>query len=195
VVHPSLPVKSVRDLIALARARPGDLNYSAGTPGGSSTLAGALLKSMAGINIVAIPYTGNGPALTAAMSGEVQMTILDAGTVTPLVKSGRLNALAVTSATPSALAPGLPTLAASGVPGYEAIGMTSVFAPARTPPAIIARLNQEIVRFLGRPEVRERFLNAGSEIVASSPEQLTATMKNDMAKWAKVVREAGLRAN
>ena len=194
-VHPSLPAKSIKELIALAKARPGELNYAATTPGGSISLSTALFRSLAGINIQAIPYTGNGPALTAVVSGEVQLIIVDAGATAPHEKAGRLRALAVTSAAPSALAPGLPTVAASGVLGYEATGMTVMFAPAKTPAAIIARLNQEIVRFLNRAEVKERFLNTGAEIVASSPEQFAAAVKSDIAKWEKVIKDLGLKVN
>ncbi len=194
-VHPSLPVKSIKEFIALAKARPGEINYAATTPGGSVSLSAALLRSQAGINIQAVPYTGNGPALTAVVSGEVQMLVIDAGVTAPHVKAGRLRALAVTSAEPSALAPGLPSVAASGVPGYEAIGMTVIFAPAKTPAAIITRLNQELVRFLTRPEVKERFLNSGAEIVASSPEQFAVTIKSDTARWDKVIKDLGLKVN
>lgn len=193
VVHPSVPVKSVKELIALAKAKPGELNYSTGTPGGSTTLSGALLKSMAGVNMVAIPYSG--PLIAPVVSGEVHFTILEPSVVTPHVKSGRLRALAVTSAEPSALAPGLPTVSATGVPGYESVGMTAIFAPAKTPAAIIARLNQEIVRFLNRAEVKEQFLNRGSEVVASTSDQFAATMRSDIAKWAKVIKEAGIKGN
>ena len=194
-VHPSVPVKSVKELIALAKAKPGQLNYSATSPGGSVSLSGALLKSMAGINIVAVPYTGNGPALTGLLSGETQLMVLEVGLIMPHVKSGKLKALGVTSAEPSALAPGMPTVAATGLAGYEAVGMTVMFVPAKTPPAIIARLNQEVVRFLNRPEVKERFLNAGSEVVASTPEQFAATMKADFARWEKVIKDLGLKVN
>ena len=192
--HPSVPAKSVRELIDLAKAQPGVLNYSTGTPGGSATLAGALLRSMAGINVVAIPYAGNGPILTAVMSGEVHYTFLDPGMVLPHVKSGRLRALAVTSATRSALAPDLPPVAAA-LPGYEAVGMTVMFVPAKTPAALIERLNQEIVRFLSGPQVRERFLKAGLEVVASSADELAATLRADTAKWARVIKDAGIKVN
>ena len=193
-VHPSVPVKSIKELIALAKARPGELNYSATTPGGSVSLSSALFKSMAGVNIVAVPYTGNGPALTGLISGETQMIVLEVGLIMPHVKAGKLRALGVTSAEPSALAPGLPTVA-SGLPGYESVGMTEMFAPAKTPSAIINRVNQEVVRFLNRPEVKQQFLNNGSEIVASSPEQFGAAMKADVTRWEKVIKDSGLKAN
>ena len=194
-MHPSLPVKSVKELIALAKARPGALNYSSASTGSSTHLAGELFKFMAGVNIVHVAYKGTAPQISALISGEVQLTIVEEGSVEPHVKSGRLRALAVTSAEPSALAPGLPTVAASGLPGYEATGMIGIWAPAKTPGAIINRLNQEILRFLNLPEVKERFLNGGEEIVGSSPEQLAATIKSDGAKWGKVIKEAGIRAD
>jgi tripartite-type tricarboxylate transporter receptor subunit TctC len=193
VVHPSLPVKSVKELIDLAKARPGELNYSVGTPGGSTTLSGALLKSMTGVNMAGIPYSG--PLITPVVSGEVHFTILEPGVVMPHVKSGRLRALAVTSAQPSALVPGMPTVSASGVPGYESVGMTGIFAPAKTPAAIVSRLNQEVVRFLSRPEIKEQFLHRGAEVVASTSEQFASVMKSDIEKWGKVIRDAGIKVN
>ena len=195
IVHPSLPVKSIKELIALAKARPGALNYGSGATGGSTHLGVELFKSMAGVNIVRIQYKGSGPVIPALIGGEVQLTIQDVGNVVPQMKSGKVRALAVTSAEPSALAPGLPTVAASGLPGFEAIGQTGIFAPAKTPAAIIKRLNQEIVRFLNRADVKERFLAFGEEVVASSPEQLAATIKSDVAKWGKLIKDAGIKVN
>ena len=192
-VHPSLPVKSVRELIALAKTRPGELNYSSSIAGGSGHLAGELFRSMAGVNIVHVPYKGTAASITALISGEVQLTITDAGLMTPHVKSGKLRALAVTSAEPSALVPGLPTEAASGLPGYEAVGRTGIWAPAKTPAAIIERLNQEIVRVLNLPDVKERFFNAGVEPVGSSPEQFAAIVKADIAKLGKLIKDAGIK--
>jgi tripartite-type tricarboxylate transporter receptor subunit TctC len=193
IVHPSLPVKSIKDLIALAKEKPGQLNYGSGATGGSTHLGVELLKSMAGVNIVRIQYKGSGPVIPALIGGEVQMSIQDVGNVVPQMKSGKLRALAVTSAEPSALAPGLPTVSASGLPGFEAIGQTGIFAPAKTPAAVINRLNREIVRFLSRADVKERFLNFGEEVVASSPEQLAAIIKSDLAKWGKVIKDAGIK--
>ena len=194
-VHPSVPVKSVKELITLAKSRPGELNYSSGSIGGPAHLASELLRHMAGINIVHIPYSGTAPAITAIISGEVQVTIFDSGIVSPHAKSGKLRALAVTSAEPSALTPGLPTVAASGLPGYEMTGMTGIWAPAKTPVSIINRLNQEIVRVLNLPDVRARFLSAEAEIVANSPEQFAAIIKSDTAKISKVIKDAGIKVN
>ena len=192
-VHPSLPVKSVKELIALANARPGELNYAGGSTGGTTHLAGALLTSVAGVNIVNVPYKGTAPAVAALLSGEVQLAINEAGLITPHVASGKVRALAVTSATPSALVPSLPTVATSGLPGYEWIGMTHLLAPAKTTAAIINRLNQEIVRFINVPEVKERFLKAGSEVVGNSPQEFAAIIKADMVKITKVIKDAGIK--
>ena len=193
VVHPSLRVRSVKELITLAKSRPGELNNSAGSTGGTVHLASELFKSMAGVNVVGIPYKGTAPAIGALLSGEVQMTINEVGLIAPHLKSGRMKALAVTSATPSALVPGLPTVSATGIPGYEWVGMTHFLAPAKTPAAIINRLNQEIVRVLHRTEVKERYLSAGVEAVGNSPEEFSAIIKSDMAKVSKVTKIAGIK--
>ncbi len=192
VVHPSMPVKSVKDLIAVARARPGQLNYGSGAPGGSNHLGAILFNYMAGVNIVRIPYKGSGPAMIALMSGEVQVMFPSAGGVASHIKSGRLRALAVGSAEPSALAPGVPTLAASGVPGYVSEAIHALFAPAGTPQAIIARLNREVRRYLETAEAKEMFLKGGIEAFGSTPEELTATMKSEIANIGKVLKAAGI---
>jgi tripartite-type tricarboxylate transporter receptor subunit TctC len=195
VVHPSLPVKSVKELIALAKARPGELNWASSSSGSSGHLAGELFKSMADINIVRIAYKGTSFSLIALIAGEVQLQFSSPLPLAGHIKSGRLRALAVTSAEPSPLAPGMPTVAASGLPGYEAIGLTAVFAPAKTPTAIIQRLNQEIVQVLGRADTKEKLFNAGSEVVGSSPEQAAAIVKSDLARWGKVIKDAGIKAD
>jgi tripartite-type tricarboxylate transporter receptor subunit TctC len=193
VVHPSLPVKSVRELISLARARPGELNYAAGTVGSSPQLAAELFKFMAGVKIVRVAYKGTASSLTALFSGEVQLLFPSAALVASHIKSGRLRALAVTTAQPSALVPGLPTVAASGLPGYEAVAIYGVFAPAKTPATIINYLNQEIVRVLNKPDVKRRFFNSGTEVVGSSPEQFADAIKSEMARMGKVFRDSGVR--
>ena len=193
VVHASLPVNSVRELIALAKTRPGNLNYGSGPSGASSHLAPELFKSMAGIDIVRVAYKGTGPALNALIADQVQLMFASPALAMPHVKSGRLKALAVTSAQSSVLLPELPAIADSGLPGYESVAMVAVFAPARTPDAIIKRLNQESVRFLNSPEAKQRFLNAGAETVGSSPAELTATLKSEMTRIGKVIRNAGIR--
>ena len=192
-VHPSLPVKSVRELIALAKARPGELNYGSGIPGASNHLAAELFKAMANIKMVRIPYKGTGPAMVALMAGEVQVFFPAAGSAMTHVKSGKIRGLGVGSAEPSALASGLPTIAASGLPGYESGIISATFAPAKTPAAIITRLNHEIVRVLNRPDVKERIFNTGFETIGSSPEQLAAKIRSEMSSMGKVIKDAGIR--
>ena len=194
VVHPSMPVKSVRQLIAMAKSRPGELNVSVGGTGSSNYLAALLFNHMAGVNIVRIPYKGTGPAMTAVMSGEVHAMFASAGGAAPHVKSGRLRAIAVGSARPSALAPGLPTIADSGLPGYVSEALHAMFAPARTPPAIVARLNQEVVRYLQSAEAKDIFLKAGIEAAPGSPEELRAIMKSEIANIGMVLKAAGVGA-
>jgi tripartite-type tricarboxylate transporter receptor subunit TctC len=193
VVHPSLPVKSVRDLIALAKARPGVLNYSSAAIGTATHLAAELFKAMARVNIVSVPYKGGAGAVTALIAGDVDMAFTVGVAVMPFIKSGRLKALAVTTLKPSALVPGLPTVSES-VPGYESGATAAIFAPAGTPSAIIARLNREIVRTLNAPDIREKFINGGSEVVGNAPNELAATVRSDMAKWGKIIKDANIRA-
>ena len=194
-VHPSLPVKSVKDLIVLARARPGVLNFGSGSVGSAGHLAGELFKSMAGVDIVRVTYKGTGLILNSLLAGELQLSFPTAGAVAPHIKSGRLRGLAVTSAQPSALFPELPTAAATGLPGYESGASYGIYAPAKTPETIINRLNQEIARVLNRAEVKEKLSMAGSEIVASAPERLAATMKSEMVRMGKVIKDAGIKAD
>lgn len=193
LVHPSLPVNSVAALIALAKSRPGELNEAGIGSGNATHMASELFKSMTHVNILRVPYKGGGPALLALVSGEMQLTFSVAGAALPYVKSGSLRALAITSAQPSPLIPELPTMAASGLPGFEAESLYGFFAPANTPATIINRLNQETVRFLTMAETKKRFLNAGLETVGGSPEQLVATVKSDMARWGKLIKDAGIR--
>ena len=194
VAHPSVPAKSVKELIALAKTKPGTINYGSSGTGGLSHLSGALLASLAGINITHIPYKGGAPALTDVIGGQIQMlfsTILQSHAH---IKAGRLRALAVTTAKRSAGAPELPTMQEAGVPGYEVAGWYGMLAPAKTPQAIIAKLNREIVQILRTPEMRERLSADGSEPVGSTPEQFGAHIKSEVEKWNKVVKEAGIRA-
>jgi tripartite-type tricarboxylate transporter receptor subunit TctC len=196
LIYPALPVASVKDLIALAKTKPGELSYASAGSGTTAQLAAELFKSMAGgLNIVHVPYKGAGAAMTDLLSGQVHLSFVVAASAMPHMKSGRLKALAVTTAEPSALVPGLPTVAASGLPGYESVLTIGAFAPARTPAAIISRLNQEMVRALNAPEVKEKLFNTGAEAVGTSPEQLTAAGQSDMARWGKVIRDAGIRSN
>ncbi len=193
VVHPALPVKSVKELIALAKARPGQINYASGTIGSSNHLAAELFKSMAHVNIVRVGYKGTSPAINAVIGGELQLMFPDLGVASGHVKSGRLRALAITSAQPSPLAPGVPTLAASGVPGYSSEILLGMFAPAGTPMPVIERLQQEIARVLNSGQVKEKLYSVGVEPVGSSPQQFGATVRAEVAKWSKVVKEANIR--
>jgi len=192
-VHPSLPVESVKDLVALARSKPGELNYASGSTGAPTHLAAELFKAMAGVDIVRIPYKGTGPAINALLGGQVQVMFVSTTSVAPHVKVGKLKALAVCTAQPSVLAPGLPTVTAAGLPGYEATSLFGMFAPANTPAALINRLNREIVQALNRAEVKERLSSAGVETIGSSPAELAATMKSEMARWGKLIKSAGIR--
>ncbi len=193
VVTPTFAATSVKELIALAKAKPGSLNYASTAPGSAIHLAAELFKSMAGVNIVRISYKGTGQAINDVIAGQVQMMFPNAASATQMIKTGRLKALAVTSAKPSALFPDLPTIAASGVPGYESGSAFGMFAPAKTPAAIIKRLNMETVRALNVPDIKEKFLRASNEVIGGTPEQLTATIKSETARVGKVVKEAGIR--
>ena len=191
VINPAVPAKTVAELINLAKATPGQLNYGSASTGGPPHLSGELFKTMASINIVRIPYKGTGQALNALIGKEVQLMFPNAGSAMPYVKAGRLRALAVTSAQASALVPGLPTVAAT-LPGYESVAIQGIFAPAKTPVTLINRLNREIVQVLNRAEVKEILFKAATETLGSSPQQLAATIKVEMAKWGKVIKDAGI---
>ena len=193
VVHPSLPVKSVKDLVALAKAKPGQLNYSTTGVGSSFHLASEIFKALAGVDIVHVAYKGTAPSILALIAGEVQLQFGPPSSLIGQVNAGKLRALAVTSTQRSALFPDLPTVGASGLPGYEAVGITGVFAPAKVPVPIINRLNSEIVQYLGRAEVRKLFLERDSEVVGSSPAQLAAAVEDEMNRSAKVIKALGLR--
>ncbi len=192
VVHPSVPAKSVEELIALAKAKPGELNYGTGGPGSSNHLSAELFKSMTGVNLVLINYKGTGASITGLLGGEVQVMFAGLGPAAPHIKSGKLRALAVTTAQPSALTPGLPPIA-TFLPGYESTVLTGMFAPARTPATIINRLNHEVVQMLNRPEVKERLFGLGIEGIGNSPAEFAAIIKADMARMGKVIRDAGIR--
>lgn len=193
VVHPSLPVKSIRELIALARKRPGDLNYSSGTTGVSTHLAGELFNILARVDIVRVPYKGGGPSMNALIAGETQVSFPNAGTVSPHIPPGRVRALAVSTPRPSSLFPDLPTVASAGVPGYEWIAMIGFFAPAKTPLAIVELLNRELVRALKQPESDERLRLSGIEVSGNTPSEFAALVKVDIARTAKLMRDAGIK--
>ncbi len=184
---------TVKELIALARANPGKLNYGSGGSGSISHLAPELFNAMAGVKLTRIPYKGAGPAVIALTAGEVQVIIGSAGSLAAQVHSGRIRALAVTSAQRSPQFPDLPTVAASGVPGYEAVQTLGILARAGTPGAIVQRLNQEIARVLNRPEAKEKLLKAGLDVVADSPQEFAAMIRGEIARMGKVIREAGIK--
>ena len=193
VVHPSFAAKSIKDLIAMARARPGEINYASGSPGSSPHLAAEWFKVMAGVDIMRINYTGSGTAIADVIGGQVPLMFPAAGTVTGHVKAGRMRALAITSQQPSALVPGVPTVAATGLPGYEYLSLSGAFAPANTPRALVIRMNQEIVRVLARADVKERYFNAGLDTVGGTPEQCETTVKGEMTRLGKMIRDLGIR--
>jgi tripartite-type tricarboxylate transporter receptor subunit TctC len=195
VVHPSLPVKSVSDLITLAKSHPGELNYSYAGQGGGLQLAGELFKSMGKLNIQSVNYKGAAAALDALVSGEVQVMFADATAITPFAKSGKLRALAVTSAEPSPLYPGLPPIAEAGMPGYERAGFDGIWAPAGTPTAIVTRLNQEIVRLLKTADAKEKLFNVGAEAYGTTPEEADSRVKAEMVRSTKLIKDAGIRVN
>lgn len=192
VVHPSLSVKSVRELIALSRSRPGELNYAAGSLGAAPHLAAELFKSMAKLNIVRVAYKGTGGSLIGILSGEVGLMFPTAGSVTPYIKAGKLRALAVTSLQPTPLAPGLPLLSES-LPGYESVSLNGMLAPARTPEAIIRQVNAEVARVMTRADIKEKLVAAGTDAMSTTPEEFAAVIQADMAKWGRLIREAGIR--
>ena len=194
-ISPSLPAKSVGELVALAKSRAEPLTFSSGSTGGSSHLAGELFNTMAGIHMVHIPYRGTGEAVTAVLGGVVSMAFLDVPTMLPHIKSGRLRGIAVTSTKRSSVAPELPTIAESGFPGFESGLWYGVVAPARTPPEIIARLNAELVKITQSPEMRETLRAEGAESVGSTPEAFSELIRREIVRWAKVIRDAHIKTN
>jgi tripartite-type tricarboxylate transporter receptor subunit TctC len=195
VVPNALPVKTVKELIALARRRPGELNYGSGAAGSSNHLSAELFNAMAKVDIPRINYKNPSQAVTDLISGQIQLLFYNASTVIPHVQSGKLRGLAVTSAKPSALAPQFQTMAQAGLPGYEAVATFGLFGPAGLPASVVATLNAEVVRFLHRPETREKFMAAGSETIGSTPEELAALLRSDVARFGKLIKDTNLRAD
>ena len=191
--HPSLPANNVQELVALAKSRPGTINYASTGPGSTHHLSIELLKLRGGINLVHVPYKGAGQALPDLISGQVQLMQLGIPQTLPHLKSGRVKALGVGSARRLAVLPDVPTVAEQGFPGYEANNSWCLYAPAGTPKDVIARLHAEVVRIVTLADVRERFAASGLEPVGSTPEQLNARMREDRARWEKLIREAGIR--
>jgi tripartite-type tricarboxylate transporter receptor subunit TctC len=191
-VHPSLPVTSVKDLIKLAKDKPGEINYASSGNGGPPHLAAELFKSMANVDIVHVPYKGGPPAITAVLAGETSLTFGTMLTTLPSVKSGRLRPLAATGSKRASILPNVPTVAEAGVAGYEAVAWYGVLAPAGTPRQIIERLNMEISRILKTSEIHSRLSAEGAELIGGSPEQFASHIQREIEKWAKVVEKAGV---
>jgi tripartite-type tricarboxylate transporter receptor subunit TctC len=194
VSHPSLPAKNVKELIVLAKARPGQINYSSSGPGGAPHLGGELLKSMAGINLVHIPYKGSGPSFTDLLGGQVSLTFDSLVQALPYIKSNKLNALAVLGSKRSALLPQTPTVAESGVAGYELTNWFGLVVPAATSRELIARMYADVSKVLVQPEVREKMQSMGANVIGNKPEEFAAFMRTETAKWAKVIKAANIRA-
>jgi len=193
VVHPSYPVSSVRELIAKIKAEPGRIAFASSGNGSAQHLAAELFRQRAGLDMVHVPYKGGGPALIDVMGGQVPIYFANMASALPHVKNGKLKALAVTGAQRSSAAPELPTVAESGMPGYQVYEWNAIFAPAGTPPAIINRLQAEIAKVVRIPEVRERMLALGGEIVASSPADLAAWVREQSASWSRVVKAGNIK--
>lgn len=191
--HPAVPARSVSELIAYAKAKPGELNIGSAGTGTTNHLAAELLKSAAAIDLVRVPYKGTAQAVLGLVANQVQLVFASASAGMAQAKAGRLKVLGVASAKPSALAPDVPTIAASGLPGYEAASMSCVWAPAGTPRPVINRLNKEILMVLGDPEAQQKLLASGVEAIGGSPEQTAAYISADVAKWAKVIKQTGIR--
>ena len=194
VVHPSLPVKTIKDLVSLARARPGQLTYASAGSGGAGHLGMELFKTMVKADIVHVPYKGAGPAIIDLLGGHVSLMFASAPSSTPHIKTGRLRALALTSTQPSPAVPGVPTIAESGLPGFETYGWYGVLVPAGTAPQVVTRLHSAFTKALAIPEVNQRIVADGSEAVASTPEQFSEYIKIDVPRWAKVIKASGARA-
>ena len=194
IVNPTVPAKNVKELIALARARPGVLNYSSSGSGGANHLAGELLKSMARIQVVHVPYKGNAPSLTALVSGEVDFAVNSIPSALPLIKSGRLRPVGVTSSQRSSVLPEVPTVAESGLAGYEAVAWTGLSAPAKTPSDIVQRINAAVVAVVAARDFQEMLKAEGSEPVGGSPEQFAAFLRDEIVKWRRTIEVAGVKA-
>ena len=192
-VHPSLPVRNLREFIALAKAQPGKLNYGTSGNGSVANLSTEYLKSLAGINLVHVPYKGSSLALTDTLAGQLQVLFDNLPVVQPHIRSGKLRLMGVGTLQRSALIPDAPTIAESGVPGYEASTAFGVLAPARTPQEIIHRLSQECQRILKSTETRERLATQGLEAVGSTPQQYEAHLRAELAKYARIVKSAGIK--
>ncbi len=194
VVHNSVPAKTVKDLIALAKAQPGKLTYSSAGNGSNLHVAAELLNTLVGTRMLHVQYKGGGPALLAVLGGEVDLSYLNIAAVAPHAKAGKLRALAVTSTTRSQVLPELPTVAESGVPGYEFTTWVGALVPAATPPKTVAALHELIVSAVRSPDLTKRFAEQGAVIIAGTPGEFAAHIKAELVRWAKVVKQAGIKA-
>ena len=195
VVHPSVPAKSVKELVALAKSRPGQLNFASAGTGTAPHLSGELFNAMAGVKMTHIPYKGSPPAVTDLVGGSVDAMFSPASTVIPHIKSGRLRALAATTATRMPALPELPTVSEAGLKGYETVTWFGFVAPAKTPPAVITRLNTEINKVLTLPDVRNQFEIQGIALLGGSPERFADYIREEITKWAKVIKLSGAKAD
>ena len=195
VVHPALPVKNVKELIALAKSRPGKLNYAAGTTGATAHLSGELFKTMAGIDIVHVPYKGTAAQITAIIAGESQFTFASLPAALPHVQSNRVRAIAIGSAKRSPTLPDLPTVAETALPGFDVSAWNGILAPRGTPRDVVMKLNAEIARIAKLPDVKERAASQGAEMTTETPEYFGNYIKAQVEKWGKVVRSSGMKAD
>ena len=195
VVHPSLPVKNVAELIAYAKANPNKLSYSSSGTGGGTHLAGELFKSMAGITMQHIPYKGSAPAMQDLVGGQVQLMFADATSALPFIKSGKIRALAVGNPTPSVFFPELPTIDASGLPGYEGYSWTGVFTPKGTPAETVQRINADMKQVLSDPKTVQALMAAGAEPAPSTPEEFRTFLANEITKWGDIIKRANIKVD
>jgi len=194
VVHPTVAAKSVKELIAYAKAHPGELTFGSGGVGSTPHLSGELFKSLSGIDALHVPYKGGAPALNDLIGGQLSFMIENMPGTMPFAKSGKLRALAVTSPQRSPLEPALPTMAEAGVPGYEVVGWNGIVAMTGTPPEIVARLHAEVAKILRSPEVKQKMVALGAQPVGSTPDEFAAFIKAEMARWGKIIKEKGIRS-
>ena len=194
-INAALPVQNIRDLIALAKTKPGQLTFASAGPGAASHLGGELMKTMAGIDMTHVPYKGAGPAYIDLLAGQVTMFIGGIGAALPFLAQGKLRGIAVTTLTRTDLLPGVPTVAESGIPGYEVVSWYSIVTTVGAPKSVIAKLNREVVRAVASDEVRKRFVELGTEAATGTPDELAAYTRNDFQKWARVVKAAGMTPN
>jgi len=195
VAHPSVQAKSVKELIAYAKANPGKLSYGSAGNGGGTHLAGELFKDIAHVDLLHVPYKGSAPAMTDLLGGQVQLMFSDGPTALPQIKGGKVRALAVGSPKRSALAPDVPTMGEAGLAGYDAYSWSGIVVPAATPKEIVAKLNADIVKALNDPEVKKRLLENGAEAMPGTPDQFGKTLRSEIAKWGKVVKAANIKAD